>query len=241
MSRLILVALILVALVSTASAQTGWVAQKPQVFASVEPIVIRYKTAFHQDQWNPGLQKTTVQVSAVGLLPDIGLVKWTLAPGLNTEETFIPTQYLKVADAEWNSSTGSSSTSSNKPVTLSLSSATFNRVSVEAFTRAPFRLAAVIEPVRFTVAAQGESNGKQVNVWESFDRTFYGVGAVYDLQPVSVKAIIGPDYRFVEASIFQRVASWATLGASYQYRQYSFSSGLTVRGDGFGVWVEGRF
>jgi len=240
MKKILIVALLLAVFITTAIAQVPpqWAAPRPQVFASVQPTVIRYKTDFHVDEWNPGAKQTNIQFSAVGLLPDVGLARYTLTPGFNAEETFTPVKYLKVADVEWKTSKDTTL----KPVTLTLSAQTFSRVTVEPFTRYPFLRPAVgIEVTRFLVSAQGDSGGKVVIPWESFDRTFFGLGAVWDMQPLSARVLVGPDYRFIEANLFQRINSWATLGVSYQFRQFSFQSGLKVRGDGFGIFGEARF
>lgn len=233
MSRLIFVALLLAVFVSSVQAQTP----VPQIFATVQPTITRYKADFHKGEWTPGVQERNIQISAVALVPRWGLLKYTMTPGFNQEETFTPTTYLKVGETEWKATKDASA----KPVSLTLSSGVFNRFTLEGFTRYPVRIAAGGEQVRFTVSATGIAADKQVNPWESFDKTFFGLGAVWDLQPLTARALVGPDYRFVEASIFQRINSWATLGLNYQFRQYQFNSGLTVRGDGVGVWFEARF
>lgn len=210
----------------------------PQIFASVQPIITRYKADFHKGEWSPGVQDKTIQVSVVALIPSWGIMKYTMTPGWNQEETFIPMNYLQVGDTEWKPT---KVTAAGKTVSLTLSAGVFNRFILEGFTRSPIRIAVSGEQTRFTVTANGIASDKQVNPWESFEQTFFGLGAVWDYTPLTARALIGPNYRFVEASIFQRINSWATLGFNYQYRQYIFNSGLTVRGDGFGVWGEVRF
>jgi hypothetical protein len=256
---LVLLFLAMNATASHAQLTTGWTLPSPFVFVTAQPLVTHASASF-ENQFTPGSQNFSIQISAAARWPGYGTLIYTYAPGFSRDEEFLPRDRFRVAGVVWNEKSNSagsgnsgSGTTITKPLLLTWKTGTTNRFLfmttaplqslMPPFITSPLQLCGAIDLTEMNIEAQGKrSDGKAIDVTEMFRRSFWGLGAMLSWQPLGIRGVAGPDYRLLDFSLFWPVSTWGTVGAQYEYRSVGFGGGrLKARSDGIGIWGEVRF